>query len=124
MMDGRLWLESEVGAGSAFHFTALFGIGEGPLEKGPSILALLKGCPALIVDDNSTNRRILEEVLRSWHMQPGMAESGPAALIEMKRAVAEGRPYRLVLLDCMMPDMDGFMLASVFGKIPVLTTLR
>jgi len=72
----------------------------------------LKGCPALIVDDNSTNRRILEEVLRSWHMRPGVAESGPAALIQMKRAVAEGRPYRLVLLDCMMPDMDGFMLAE------------
>ncbi len=112
MMNGRVWLESEGGVGTTVHFTASFGVRKEEPEKKPSLAAELAGCPAMIVDDNETNRRILQEVLRSWRMQPVVADSGPAALIEMKRAASDGKPYRLVLLDCMMPEMDGFTLAG------------
>ena len=111
-MNGRVWLESEGGVGTTVHFTASFGVRKEEPEKKPSLAAELAGCPAMIVDDNETNRRILQEVLRSWRMQPVVADSGPAALIEMKRAASDGKPYRLVLLDCMMPEMDGFTLAG------------
>ena len=69
-----------------------------------------------MVDDNATNRRILEEMLKSWHMKPTVVASGWEALVEMKRAAKAGSPYQLVLLDCMMPEMDGFMVADRIGQ--------
>src|SRR5262249_24120234 len=74
----------------------------------------------LVVDDHATNRRILEETLVNWSMKPTAVASGPVALVEMKRAAAEGTPFPLVLLDAMMPEMDGFMLAEEIKQHPEL----
>ncbi|TWT93884.1 hybrid sensor histidine kinase/response regulator [Stieleria varia] len=111
LMNGRIWVESEVGVGTQFHFNICLPVHD-PSPQPLSIdLESLRDVAALIVDDNSTNRKILQEVLNSWNMRPVVADSGPSGLAEMHRAVYENRPFSLVLLDCMMPGMDGFEFA-------------
>jgi two-component system sensor histidine kinase/response regulator len=110
MMSGSISLESAEGKGTQVSFTAVLRVSDQKLPH--TNMSVLMGQPVLVVDDNATNRRILEEVLRSWRADPAMAESGPAALVELQRAASEGRTYSAVLLDCMMPDMDGFELAE------------
>jgi two-component system sensor histidine kinase/response regulator len=77
--------------------------------------------PVLVVDDNNTNRRILQDVLMNWGLRPSMAADGPAALAQMDQAVTRGDPFRLVLLDVMMPDMDGFAVAQRIRRNARLT---
>jgi PAS domain S-box-containing protein len=110
LMGGKLTIDSEVGKGSTFHFRADFGLPNDRVRKTSLKPVDLEDLPVLVVDDNATNRRILEEVLKHWHMRPTAVASGPAALVEMERALATGNSYPLVLVDAMMPEMDGFML--------------
>ncbi len=122
IMGGRLWVESDAGQGSAFHFTAQFGLcGAGAPPPPPAQPTHLHGLPVLVVDDNATNRRILEEVLSNWRMRPRTVESGSAALAVLETAAAAGEPYELVLLDCHMPEMDGFTLAGRIQTDPALS---
>jgi len=119
-MGGRIWAESAAG-GSTFHFTARLAPSRG---ASPSTLSLsaneLRGLTVLVVDDNATNRRILEETLRAWGMRPTVVDGGAAALAELKRATAAGEAYPLVLLDAQMPEMDGFTLAAQIRREPGL----
>ena len=72
----------------------------------------VRDLPVLVVDDNATNRRILQEMLSRWQMQPTMVESGQQALTQLEQARAQGQPFALVLLDAHMPEMDGFTVAT------------
>ncbi|MEM8665883.1 MAG: response regulator [Planctomycetota bacterium] len=113
LMKGEVWVQSTVGEGSKFHFTAEFHLaGDEQPRVSAMDLSPLEDMPVLVVDDNPTNRRIFEEILRQWKMKPALVSNAFTALDELKRAAEIGAPYQLALLDCMMPDMDGFGLAE------------
>ena len=114
-------MDSEPEKGSTFHFTAEFGV---PAAAQGDTRALmpeaLHGTTVLVVDDNATNRRILFEMLRRWHMRPVLAESGCAAVDMLRRHVEIGDRIGLILLDAHMPEMDGFAVARRIRENPSL----
>jgi signal transduction histidine kinase/DNA-binding response OmpR family regulator len=117
LMGGQLSVESEPGMGSNFHFTVNFGLVQQPTESAPLRDAVdLRDLQVLVVDDNATNRRILEEMLLGWHMVPALVESTPEALATLRAAQQAGKPYNLLLTDVQMPVMDGFTLTEEIKK--------
>ncbi len=113
MMGGQIQVKSEVGTGSEFHFAVNFARQKEPKQAARSKDApSLKGLRVLIVDDNATNRRILEEIVSNWGMKPAAAADGFEALELISRADSEGHPFSAALIDNIMPGMDGFELAE------------
>ena len=123
MMQGRIWVESEVGHGSKFHFTARLEKAQRPALPSPELVLeprALAGVRALIVDDNATNRRLLEELLNRWDVLAESASGAEAALDAMRRRRTEGRAFHIVLTDAQMPQVDGFELAERIRRDPDL----
>ncbi len=121
LMGGKIWAESQIGSGSQFHFTLPLALQQGVEEEViPIQFDDIKGTSVLAVDDNETNRRILQEMLTNWHMRPTVVEDAATALNVLREAREKGQTFQLILIDANMPEMDGYALAEEIKKHPEL----
>jgi signal transduction histidine kinase/CheY-like chemotaxis protein len=120
LMGGRIWVESEVGRGSAFCFTVQMKVAAALTPPASVPPVSLQGLRALVVDDNATNRLIQREMLTTWGAVVTEADGGESGLAALERATSAGTPFHLVLLDCRMPAMDGFQVAESIRDTPAL----
>jgi PAS domain S-box-containing protein len=123
-MGGKIWVESEEGHGSRFHFAVELGIVRNAASTPVVEPLSLQDVRVLVVDDNATNRRILAETLGRWGMRVSAASSGTAALKILEEAEDAGEPLQLMITDAQMPEMDGFTLAEQVMRNPKLARSR
>ena len=124
MMGGKMWVESHVGQGTQFHFALPLGVTDTKLTVVGAIAPpdVMRGVKVLVVDDNSTNRRILGGMLARWEMRPTLVEGGEEALVQIAEAAQVGARYGLILTDMRMPRMDGFELIERIRQRPEVLT--
>ncbi len=114
LMGSRLTIHSNPGQGSRFSFRVTFGLQQEDQRapRVPSPLISLRSMPVLVVDDNESNLRIISKSLSTWSLVPQTAGSGTEALRKLAEAEQAQRPFSLVIVDALMPEMDGFELAE------------
>ncbi len=122
IMQGRIWLESQPGQGSAFHFTARFkkNTSAASLTPAPAALESFKGTQVLVVDDNATTCLILTEILNSWGFTTTAAENGAAALQQLQKIKDSSNRLPVILMDMTMPTPNGLAIARSMGDDPLL----
>ena len=120
MFDGQLWVESDEGAGSTFHFTVRLALQGAATEPATVVTGDLRALPALVVDDNATSRRVLGNLLAHWTLAPSTAASGDDALAQLRAAATAGQPFAIALVDYTLPDRDGLSLAAEIRRDPAL----
>ncbi|GAB6987013.1 hybrid sensor histidine kinase/response regulator [Nocardioides pyridinolyticus] len=121
-MGGTIGLDSRLGRGSTFWVTLPFGLAVDPAVRRPRETEVLTGLRVLVVDDNQTNRVILDDQLSAWGMSVETVDSGARALSLLDAATREGRPFDLAVLDLCMPAMDGLELARRISGTPHLAS--